>query len=144
VLPGDDALGRDGGALRALLERAARLDRQDLVALQQACDAARSTGFSWPTDMHVAARTAVLNGRVRVAAVAQLAATRALLMSSAMQHRHAQVLAGNASETAAETALVMSGALPAMTAAVAAMAVATDLDIEVYARLLAPWRVAVG
>lgn len=144
VCPGDDVLGRDGAALRSLLERAARLDRQDLIALQQACDAARSTGFSWPTQMHVAARTAVLSGRVRVAAIAQLAATRALLQSEALQNQRAQALAGNTSATAAETALVLSGALPAMTAAVAAMAVGAELDIEVYARLLAPWRVAVG
>ena len=141
VLPGDDVLGRDGAVLRSLLERAHRLDRQDLVALQQACDAARSTGFSWPTDMHVAARTAVLTGRVRVAAIAQLAASRALLLSGAMAGRNADEAAV---WCAADTALVLSGALPAMTAAVAAMAVGSDLDIEVYARLLAPWRVAVG
>jgi hypothetical protein len=141
VLPGDDVLGRDGAVLRALLERAHRLDRQDLVALQQACDAARKTGFSWPTEMHVAARTAVLSGRVRVAAIAQLAATRALLLSAAMTGGTADK---SAERSAADTALVLSGALPAMTAAVAAMTVATDLEIEVYARLLAPWRVAVG
>jgi hypothetical protein len=144
VLPGDDVLGRNGPALRSLLERAARLDRQDLLALQQACDAARSTGFSWPTDMHGAARTAVLTDRVRVAAIAQLAATRALLQSAALESRAAYVAAGDISDAAAETALVLSGALPAMTAAVAAMTVGADLDIEVYARLLAPWRVAVG
>jgi hypothetical protein len=141
VLPGDDVLGRDGALLRSLLERAHRLDREDLVALQQACDAARRTGFSWATEMHVAARTAVLTGRVRVAAIAQLAATRALLLSGAMAARSADETAVGC---AADTALVLSGALPAMTAAVAAMAVGTDLDIEVYARLLAPWRVAVG
>ena len=144
VLPGDDALGRDGALLRSLLERAHRLDRQDLVALQQACDAARSTGFSWPTEMHVAARTAVLTGRVRVAAIAQLAATRALLLSGAMAGRAGGTVDGTAVWSAADTALVLSGALPAMTAAVAAMAVGSDLEIEVYARLLAPWRVAVG
>jgi hypothetical protein len=139
VLPGDDVLGRDGAGLRSLLERAARLERRDLLALQQACDAARSTGFSWPTDMHVAARTAVLTGRVRVAAIAALAATRALAHSAALQTPWPQI-----ADDAADTALVLSGALPAMSAAVAAMAVAADLDIEVYARLLAPWRVAVG
>jgi hypothetical protein len=144
VLPGDDVLDRNGPALRSLLERASRLDRQDLLVLQQACDAARGTGFSWPTDMHVAARTAVLTDRVRVTAIAQLAATRALLQSAALQSRSGYVAAGDISEAAAETALVLSGALPAMTAAVAAMAVGADVDIEVYARLLAPWRVAVG
>jgi hypothetical protein len=143
VLPGDDVLGRDGASLRLLLERASRLEQQDLVALQQACEAARFTGFSWPDDMHAAARTAVITGRVRVAAIAQLAATRALLLSSAMESRTAQAAADHATEAAAQTALVLSGALPAMTAAVAAMAVAADLDMAVYARLLAPWSVAV-
>ena len=132
VLPGDDALGPSAAALRALVDRAARLDARDLERLQQVCDAARLNGFSWPLDMHAAARAAVESGRVRVAAVVQLAAARGLLLSRASEG------------SAAGLATALSGALPALTAAVAGLSVTGHLEIETLARLTAPWRVAVG
>jgi hypothetical protein len=120
-LPKGPTLGPASERLRALVDDVATLTSADLDRLAVHCDAARSMGPSWPMDMHLAAKAALDTGMIRTVAVVQLAAVRALLTATA---------------PAAPIALRV---LPAITGAIACLAVFGTLESEASGRLLAPW-----
>jgi hypothetical protein len=121
ALPGDDTLGPYGAALRELVERLARCDADDFARLERAATSARTAGADWARAMHTATWAAYLSGRLRPAARAQLAATRAVALAGL-------------------TPLGAScGVMRVVTAATQALVVADLLDAATYTELVAPW-----
>lgn len=126
ALPVHDELGPQSAPLRELVDTLARLGPEDFAGLATAAAAARAGGLSWSATMHNATWAAYVSGRLRTAARAQLAASRAL------------VIAGVSPLAAA------CGVMRVVTAAVQALVVADLLDGPTYDELTAPWRFARG
>ncbi len=126
ALPGDDAFGPQSRRLRDLVEQLARLDDEDFGTIEQVAAAARTAGTDWSKLMHNATWAAYMSGRLRPAARAQLAATRALL------------LAGMTPLAAA------TGVMRVVTGVVQAVVVTDLLDSRTYDELISPWQAACG
>jgi hypothetical protein len=126
ALPGDDAFGPQSRRLRELVETLARLSAEDFDTLEHIANAARTAGTDWSKLMHNATWAAYMSGRLRPAARAQIAATRALL------------LAGLTPMAAA------TGVMRVVTAVVQAVVVTDLLDSRTYDELVSPWQAACG
>jgi hypothetical protein len=126
ALPGDDAFGPQSRRLRELVEQLARLNAEDFEMLEQIAATARTAGTDWAKLMHNATWAAYMSGRLRPAARAQVAATRALL------------LAGMTPMAAA------TGVMRIVTAVIQAVVVADLLDTRSYDELVSPWVAACG
>src|SRR4051794_4035722 len=126
ALPGDDAFGPQSRRLRELVEQLARLNADDFEMLEQIASAARTAGTDWAKLMHNATWAAYMSGRLRPAARAQVAATRALL------------LAGMTPMAAA------TGVMRVVTAVIQAVVVTDLLDTRTYDELVSPWIAAMG
>jgi hypothetical protein len=126
ALPGDDAFGPQSRRLRELVEQLARLNAENFLILEQVAASARTAGTDWSKLMHNATWAAYMSGRLRPAARAQIAATRALL------------LAGLTPMAAA------TGVMRVVTGVVQAVVVADLLDSRSYDELVAPWQAACG
>jgi hypothetical protein len=129
ALPGDSdsgAFGPQSRRLRELVEQLARLNAENFLTIEQVAAAARTAGTDWSKLMHNATWAAYMAGRLRPAARAQIAATRALL------------LAGLTPMAAA------TGVMRVVTGVVQAVVVADLLDTRTYDELVAPWQAACG
>ncbi|MDX6204571.1 MAG: hypothetical protein QOF39_628 [Frankiales bacterium] len=129
ALPGGEdsaAFGPQSRRLRDLVEQLARLTAADFLTLEQIAGAARTAGTDWSKLMHNATWAAYMSGRLRPAARAQMAATRALL------------LAGLTPMAAA------TGVMRVVTGVVQAVVVTDLLDTRSYDELVSPWQAACG
>ena len=126
ALPGDDAFGPQSRRLRELVEQLARLTADDFDMLEQIASTARTAGTDWSKLMHNATWAAYMSGRLRPAARAQIAATRALLLA-------------DMTPMAAAT-----GVMRVVTAVVQAVVVTDLLDSRTYDELVTPWVAACG
>jgi hypothetical protein len=122
---GED-FGPPGAAVRSILVGLSRAGSGQLAALDAAVDRARRTGFRYAPAMHNAAWAAVLSGRERTAAAAQLATVRAMPTAEKL------------------TDLRLAGAFTAASCAVAAACVADLLDQTTCDALTGPWRTVFG
>ena len=129
ALPGDSdsgAFGPQSRRLRDLVEQLARLTADDFLTIETIAGAARTAGTDWSKLMHNATWAAYMSGRLRPAARAQIAATRALL------------LAGLTPMAAA------TGVMRVVTGVVQAVVVTDLLDSRTYDELVSPWQAACG
>jgi hypothetical protein len=121
-----EAFGPQGRRLRDLVEQLARLTAEDFLTIEQIANTARTAGTDWSKLMHSATWAAYMSGRLRPAARAQIAATRALL------------LAGLTPMAAA------TGVMRVVTGVVQAVVVTDLLDTRTYDELVSPWQAACG
>jgi hypothetical protein len=121
-----DEYGPHTSAVRRAVDVVAHLDNDDFDRLNRAYWSAYSPDTGWAPAMHTASWAAMMSGRLRAVAGAQLALLRAML------------LGGMPAVTGA------SGVMMAGTAAVQAAVLVDLLDDETYRLLTAPWTAALG